>query len=59
MLCTEYRIALERSMINAASCFDEGLMNGIAYRHGRRYPIGKVDVLILQDSGVPIRRIPD
>lgn len=38
--------------------FDDALMNGIVYRYGRRYRVGRVDLAIVADLGVPLRRPP-
>lgn len=43
---------------SAPSPFDDGLMNGIVYRYGRRYRVGRVDLAVLADLGVPLRRPP-
>lgn len=40
------------------SSFDTLLMNGIMYEYGHRYRVQKVDVLILQDLGMPIYAVP-
>ncbi len=36
--------------------FDDALMNGIVYRYGRRYRVTAVDLAVLSDLGVPLRR---
>lgn len=38
---------------------DAKLMNGVVYRYGVRYRVGRLDVRILQDLGVPDRQLPD
>jgi hypothetical protein len=38
---------------------DDLLMNGITYHRGHRYDVGRVDVLILEDLGAPVRALPD
>ncbi|CAN5604000.1 hypothetical protein BH09MYX1_BH09MYX1_24710 [soil metagenome] len=45
---------------NAATptAYDGRLMNGVSFVMGRRYLISRVDVLMLQDLGVPIRALP-
>ena len=43
----------------APSAYDDKLMNGIVYLFGTRYLISRVDVLILDDLGVPIRAYPE
>lgn len=43
---------------SSPSAFDNLLMNGISYQYGHRYFAQRVDVLILQDLGVPIQKLP-
>lgn len=38
--------------------YDDRLMNGVRFTMGRRYYISRVDVLMLEDVGVPIRALP-
>ena len=33
-------------------------MNGIVYEYGHRYRVQKVDVLIVQDLGMPVYAVP-